>query len=170
MISLLDWVIAFFMAITFFSFILTIPSFISMYFDGFKNHIFRIKSIIFLSNNIDKCYQYKNIVNIKGYYEESYYYYYPVYKNDNNIYLLEERVFLHLHHYSFKDGIWDVQNINIETTACFWTMMCKEILRFKIKRKKKDSIFIENINNLDDIIDSDIVSLKRDNRLKKLGI
>lgn len=180
------WLIVFSIVFPIFILLISIPSFIQMYKIGIKDYIKQIKYLYLLSNKIDNCYVYSQDVNQTFTYNDGAFrtinyktstYFFPIYINHNSVYIINinksnllysER--FNIKKYSRIDKNWQLDNIEIKHTPCLWTMIIKDYFSKKIKKNQKESLPIDDIDKIDDIVNSNIKSITRDFKLKNIDL
>jgi hypothetical protein len=180
------WLVAIFIVVPIFFLFISIPSFIQMYKIGIKDYIKQIKYLYLLSNKIDKCYVYSQDINQKFTYTDGSVksinyktstYFLPIYINHNNVFIIDKKDnnLLYCERFIIKkfsriDENWKVDDFEIKHTPCIWTMFIKDYFSKKVEKNKKSSIDIDNMDRIDEIINSHITSITREFKLKNIGI
>lgn len=182
----MDWLIALSIVVPIFILLISIPSFIQMYKIGIKDYIKQIKYLYLLSNKIDNCYVYSQDVNQTFTYNDGTFrtinykkstYFFPIYINHNSVYIIDinksnllysER--FNIKKYSRIDKNWQLDNIEIKHIPCLWTMIIKDYFSKNIKKNQKESLPIDDIDKIDDIVNSNIRLITRDFKLKSINL
>jgi hypothetical protein len=180
------WLIALSIVIPIFFLFLSIPSFIQMYKIGIKDYIKHIKYLYLLSNKIDKCYIYSQDVNQKFTYNDgtsrsinykTSTYFFPIYIDHNNIYIIDKNGnnLLYSERFSIKkysriDKNWEIEDFEIKHTPCLWTMIIKDYFSKRVEKSQKDSVVIESLDKINDIVNSEVTSITRSFKLNNIGL
>lgn len=176
------WVFGFFIALSFLLVILSIPSIISMFRIGRMDYFRNIKLLFNLKKGINICYklttnrtynyQYNN-GSIKTTNQIDIDYYFPVYVNDKNVFIVNKRgkglwynLIINDAKYDGKDWITDI--IEIKTSTCMLTQILNDRFQSKLDRLSKNEVVLEDIKDLNELINSEIVSIRRDSKLNLL--
>lgn len=159
--------------------ILSIPSFIAIYKMGIDSYFFNIKTIMILSNGFEKCYHIKSNKNIQFTYKDGSKgrliksketdYFYPIYLTDK-IYLINEKIgtFSYGTKVTIYDNFnnkWTSKEINISNIECIYTMFFYNKFSNRMKKLKKISTMISNVESLESIINEYYKLVNRERKI-----
>ena len=162
------WFIATIIGLFLLTIFLSIPSFISLYKMGYKNYIYNIKFLYHNYKNIKKCYRVMGSYNMINKNYRFYTYYYPII-NADLVYVIDcHETFrnLNISKYSNHDGNWRFREFNDFSLNCMITLFLYNRFLKKLELFSSYHIDIDNLNELDRIINSDIKAFERENKLK----
>lgn len=176
------FLIAFSIVIPFFLLMISIPSIISIYRLGRKDYFRNIKLLINLYKKLNLCYEltenkptnlvYPNGTRITKNYETTDYYL-PIYIDDNNVFVVHKMykgLFydLRINDAKYDGENWKVNLIEIKTSTCLLSQMLIDRFHKKMNKLIKNKIILEDIKNLNQLINSEIVSIRRESKLNKI--
>jgi hypothetical protein len=182
-IPLSAWVVGGLIAFFFLLTILSIPSFIAMYKLGFKNYVRNIKLLYTLYKKLNICYwveqektyrlqdQYGNITTTKR--KESDYYF-PVYVDDSKLFIVhrtgEGGYFwnMTIQDSDYDGNTWNTKTIEIRTIACMFTQTLNDRFQKRLNKLAKKNIKLERIDNLNELLNSEITSIRREGKLNQI--
>ncbi len=176
------WVIGFSIALSLLSVILSIPSIITIYRIGLKDYVRNIKLLYNLRKRLSLCYQlntnrtYNYQVNgssVKTTNQIDIDYYFPIYLNDKNVVIVNKRgkglwYNLIINDASYDGKDWVTNIIEIKTSTCMLTQILNDRFQSKLDKFTKNKILLEDIKDLNELINSEIVSIRRDSKLNLL--
>lgn len=184
MIEWYHWVIGFIIAFSAIITTLSIPSFIAMYKLGVKDYFRNIKLLYSLYNKMTICYRIKQdrVYNFRlpnGQHMKSQKitendYYYPLYYDDNRVFVVnrksEKGYFWNIRIndcvYDGKD--WNTTLIEIKTISCMFTQILNDRFQKKLTNLTNNYVDLENIDNLNDLINGEITSIRRKGKLNQI--
>lgn len=178
------WIFSGLMVILFAGIILSIPSFIAMYKLGFKEYIRNIKLLYTLYKKLNICYwieqertynlQYQDgsVVKTKKIDSD---YYFPVYINDSKIFVVHRKGDIGYYwnmtiqdSEKKTDGDWDTKSIDIKTISCMFTQILNDRFQKRLTNLTKENIKLEGIDNLNELLNSEITSIRREGKLNQI--
>lgn len=181
----LAWVVSGLIALFLLTTILSIPSFISIYKLGFKDYIRNIKLLYTLYKKLNICYwveqektyrlqdQYGNITTTKRKDSD---YYFPVYVNDSKLFIIhrtgEGGYFwnMTIQDSDYDGSTWNSKTIEIRTITCMFTQILNDRFQKRLTKLTKENIKLEGIDNLNELLNSEITSIRREGKLNQILI
>lgn len=157
-----------------------IPSIISMFRLGFKQYC---EQLVLLKNlykrlstgyklTYNQVYTYSNGSSSSTYTQPDTNYYFPLIVNKDNILVVSKKKgpfnTINIQYCKLVNDNWENNVVDIKTSSCLFTQILNDRFQKKIDRLMPDSIVIDNIDNLNELLNSEITSLKREDKLKKL--
>jgi|AACY02.1.fsa_nt_gi hypothetical protein len=183
----MEWLIAFSIVMPFFLLFMSIPSMVSIYRLGIKDYFRNIKLLIGLYKKLGLCYELTenkltNFVYSTGHKVTKNYettdYYFPIYINDNHVFIVHKMYKglkghtgfydLRINDARFDGKDWETDLMEIKTTTCIFSQLLNDRFQKKMNRLIEDKIILDDIGNLNDLINSEIKSIRRENKLNKL--
>ena len=173
----MEWLIAFSIVIPIFLTLLSIPSWVEVYKLGWKEYINRWKSISFLRKEIILCYKIEKNQNLNYIYPNGSTksvtskvvdYYYPIFKNgDVTIVQCAEGPFSTIYVIFNRkvDGKWIENTTELKTSQCTYQQLFIDIVKKKLIKLKNNSIKLESVNKLEEVIYSDLLERDRDSKI-----
>ena len=176
------FLIAFSIVIPFFLLFMSIPSMIAIYRLGRKDYFRNIKLLIGLYKKLSLCYEltenkltnliYSTGQKVTRNYETTDYYF-PIYVNNNHVFIVHKMykgLFYDLRindaKYDGKD--WETDLIEIKTTTCIFNQLLNDRFQKKMNKLIENKIILEDIKNLNQLINSEIVSIRRESKLNQI--
>lgn len=177
------WVVGGLIAFCFLLTILSIPSFIAMYKLGFKNYVRNIKLLYTLYNKLNVCYwleqvktyrlkdQHGNISTTKRNQSD---YYFPIYVNDSKLFIVhrigEGDYFwnMTIQDSDYDGNVWNTKTIEIRTVTCIFTQVLNDKFQKRLNQLAKENIKLEGIDNLNELLNSEITSIRREGKLNQI--
>lgn len=165
---------------------LSIPSFIAMYKLGFKDYFRNIKLLYTLYNKMTICYRIKQdrVYNFRlpnGQHMKSQKitendYYYPSYYDDNKVFVVNRKsekgyfwnIRIHECNYDVNSKDWSTTLIEIKTISCMFTQILNDRFQKKLTNLTDNYVDLENIDNLNDLINGEITSIRREGKLNQI--
>lgn len=181
-ISITDWITAFSIFVPVFALIISIPSFVSMYKLGFKAYV---EQLVLLKTMLRKISTgYKVTVNQVYTYSGVGYngpktttkvetnHFFPIVLNKDNLLVLnkKEGTFntLHIQYCKHEDDKWDNNMIEIKTSSCLFTQILNDRFQKKVDNLMKESVQLDGVENLNELLNSEITSIKRQYKLNDI--
>lgn len=177
----MNWIMAFLIVVPLFAFFISIPSFSSMYKIGFKYYFKQLSLLrimlkkLSLSYKITKpqtyTYTYGNSQISKSTVIETNYFF-PIFINKDRLLVISKKEgkfnTLYIQDCTQKDSEWISNSIEIKTSTCLLTQILNDKLQRKVDNLMKESIQLEDVENLNELLNSEITSIKREDKLKAL--
>lgn len=181
-ISIYDWITALLIVLPIFAFIISIPSFVSMYKLGFKAYV---EQLVLLKTMLKKLSTgYKVTVNQAYTYSGSGYnatstitktetnHFFPIVINKDNILVLNKKEgpfnTLHIQYCKHIDDRWDNNMIQIKTSSCLFTQILNDRFQKKVDNLMKESVQIDGVENLNELLNSQIKSITREDKINTI--
>jgi len=181
-ISIVDWITALLIVLPLFGLIISIPSFVSMYKLGFKAYIEQLSLLKTMLKKIstgykvtnNQVYTYSgtgyNVPNTLTKVETNHFF--PIVINKDNLLVLskKEGTFntLHIQYCKHENDNWNNNMIEIKTSSCLFTQILNDRFQKKVDNLMKESVQIDDVENLNQLLNSEITSIKREDKLKAL--
>jgi hypothetical protein len=161
---------------------MSIPSMISIYRLGRRDYLRNIKLLITLYKKLNLCYEltenkpvnfvYPNGTRISNNYETTDYYL-PIYIDDNNIFIVHKMYKgilydLRINDAKYDGKDWKTDLIEIKTSTCLFTQIINDRFQKKMDKLIENKIILEDIKNLNQLINSEIVSIRREGKLNMI--
>jgi hypothetical protein len=178
-ISIFDWITAFLIVVPLFSLIISIPSFIAMYKLGFKAYVEQLVLLKTIFKKIstgykinqNQVYSYTG-VNPKKFTQVESSHFFPIIINKDTILVINKKEgpfsLLDIQYCKNEIDIWDNYIVNIKTSTCLFTQILNDRLQKKVDNLMKESIQLDDVENLNQLLNSEITSIKREDKLKSL--
>ena len=173
----MEWLIAFSIVLPFFLIGLSIPSWVVIYKLGWKEYIKRWKSIsllrkgLILSYKIEKNqilnYNYSN-GKVKTVTSKIVDYYYPIFKDSDVIIVQSSESPFSTIYVIFNrkvNGKWIENETELKTSQCPYQQLFIDIVKKKLIKLRDNSIKLESVNKLEEVIYSDLLERDRDNKI-----
>jgi hypothetical protein len=181
-ISIVDWVTAFLIVVPLFALLISIPSFVAMYKLGFKAYV---EQLVLLKTMLKKISTgYKIIQNQVYTYSGSGYsgpntltkvetnHFFPIVINKDNLLVLNKKEgpfnTLYIQYCKHENDNWDNNMVEIKTSTCLFTQILNDRFQKKVDNLMKESVKIDDVENLNQLLNSEITSIKREDKLKAL--
>ena len=173
----MEWVMAFSIVLPFFLIFLSIPSCIEVYKSGWIEYIKRWKSIsllrkgLILSYKIEKSqtlnYNYTN-GKTKSVTSKVVDYYYPIFKDSDVIIVQSSEgpfstIYVIFNHK--VDGRWVENELVLSSVSCLYQQLFIDMIKKKLIKLRVNSIELESVNKLEEVINSDLLERDRDNKI-----
>lgn len=176
------WVIGGLIASFAVTLILSIPSFITMYKMGYKDYFRNIRLLYTLCNRISTCYLIETNWTQKFQYHDGTIkthsgirnnYYYPIYINDGKVSIIDRSgdgfwSNLRINDATYDGVEWNTDLIEVKTVSCMFTQLLNDRFQKKLNRVSSEYIKLDHIDNLNDLINSEIKSIRREGKLNKI--
>ncbi len=183
-ISIIDWITAFLIVVTLFALLISIPSFISMYKLGFKAYVEQLVLLKTMFKKISTGYK----VTVNQVYTYTYIvsgyggpttstkvetnHFFPIIINKDNLLILNKKEgffnTLHIQYCKHVDDEWNNNMVEIKTNACLFTQILNDRFQKKVDNLMKDSVQLDGVENLNELLNSQITSIKREDKLNAL--
>ena len=146
------------------------------------DYIRNIKLLINLYKKMDLCYEltenkltnfvYSDGTKITKNYETTDYYF-PIYINDNHVFIVHKMYKGLLYDLRINDAKcdgkdWETDLIEIKTSTCLFSQILNDRFQKKMDKLIEYKIILDDIGNLNDLINSEVKSIRRENKLNKL--
>jgi hypothetical protein len=181
-ISIVDWITAFLIVVPFFALLISIPSFISMYKLGFKAYV---EQLVLLKTMLKKISTgYKITQNQVYTYSGSGYsgpnnltkveinHFFPIVINKDNLLVLSKKEgpfnTLYIQYCKHENDNWDNNMVEIKTSTCLFTQILNDRFQKKVDNLMKDSVQLDDVENLNQLLNSEITSIKREDKLNAI--
>ncbi len=181
-ISIVDWITALLIVLPLFGLIISIPSFVAMYKLGFKAYRQQIRILKSMSRKMSNGYK---VTNNQAYtYSGTGYngpstitktetnHFFPIVIDKDHLLILtkKEGFFntLYIQYCEYKNKEWSNNNVEIKTSSCLLTQILNDRFQKKVDNLMKESIQIDGVENLNDLLNSEITSIRREDKLKAL--
>lgn len=176
-----DWILAALISTLGLSFFLSIPSFVQMRKLGFKNYFKTIKLLHLLNKNLSICYSVESAWSYNYRYTDgrvkthsgiSTTYYLPYYISDEKVFIVHfnggEYSTVLIDESDYDGESWKMKRIELRLFTCLILSLLNDKLKAKIKSLSSSSTKVSDINNLNDLINSQIKVIRRDYKLKSI--
>jgi hypothetical protein len=181
-IGLFDWIFAFFWGILLLTFIISIPSVVAAFKIGFKDYInqFRILRLMLKKVSIgykiieNQTYSFKGLGynGPKTIVKVETKHYFPIIINKDIVAVISKTEgpfnIIDIQYCENKNNKWSNDLMVIKTSTCLFTQILNDKLQKKIDSLMKDSVKIDEIQNLNQLLNSQIVSIKREEVLNTI--
>jgi hypothetical protein len=178
-ISIIDWITALLIVLPLFGLIISIPSFVSMYKLGFKAYVEQLALLKTMLKKISTGYKVKvnqaysyTGVNPKTFTQVETNHFFPIVINKDNLLVLskKEGTFntLHIQYCKHENDNWNNNMVEIKTSNCLFTQILNDRFQKKVDNLMKESVQIDGVENLNDLLNSEITSIRREDKLKAL--
>ena len=181
-ISIVDWITALLIVVPLFALLISIPSFISMYKLGFKAYV---EQLILLKTMLKKISSgYKITQNqVYNYSGVSYNgpksvtqvetnHFFPIVINKDNLLVLNKKEgpfnTLHIQYCKHENDNWNNNMVEIKTNNCLFTQILNDRFQKKVDNLMKDSVQLDGVENLNQLLNSEITSIKREDKLNAI--
>ena len=181
-ISIVDWITAFLIVVPLFVLLISIPSFISMYKLGFKAYVEQLALLKTMLKKIstgykitvNQVYNYSGIGynGLKTSTRVETNHFFPIVINKDNLLVLNKKEgpfnTLHIQYCKHIDDEWKNNVVQIKTSSCLFTQILNDRFQKKVDNLMKDSVQLDNVENLNELLNSEITSIKREDILNNL--
>jgi hypothetical protein len=181
-ISIVDWITALLIVLPLFGLIISIPSFVAMYKIGFKAYV---EQLVLLKKMLKKISTgYKVTYNQVYTYSGTGYngpntvtkveinHFFPIVINKDNLLVLNKKEgpfnTLHIQYCKHENDNWNNNMVEIKTSTCLFTQILNDRFQKKVDNLMKESIQLDDVENLNQLLNSEITSIKREDKLKTL--
>lgn len=171
---IITFLIAFCVVLILLLVITLISSIINIFKLGYKEYFERFKLLLSLYNKLNvsffikqnKKYSYNNtkIVNVI-----EYEYYFPIYKSYTNLILVRKGAYrIHIEEHIEINNKWENKGREIKFELCIFGKMLHDLFKKKVEKLSKNAIEISNMDELNNYLNSELISFKREIKLKNL--
>jgi hypothetical protein len=178
-ISIVDWITALLIVVPLFALLISIPSFISMYKLGFKAYVEQLVLLKTMFKKISTGYKVKvnqaysyTGVNPKTFTQVETNHFFPIVINKDNLLVLskKEGTFntLHIQYCKHENDNWNNNMVEIKTSNCLFTQILNDRFQKKVDNLMKESVQLDGVENLNELLNSEITSIKREDKLNAL--
>jgi len=181
-ISIVDWITALLIVLPLFGLIISIPSFVAMYKLGFKAYVEQLVLLKTMLKKISTGYKVaqNQIYNYSGSgyngpktatQVETNHFFLIVINKDNLLVLSKkEGPFntLHIQYCKHINDNWENNMIEIKISNCLFTQILNDRLQKKVDNLMKESVQIDDVKNLNQLLNSQITSIKREYKLNTI--
>ena len=181
-ISIVDWITALLIVGPLFALLISIPSFFSMYKLGFKAYV---EQLVLLKTMLKKISTgYKIIQNQVYNYSGTNYngpktvtqvetnHFFPIVINKDNILVLNKKEgpfnTLHIQYCKHVNNEWSNNMVEIKTSNCLFTQILNDRFQKKVDKLMKESVHLDGVENLNELLNSEITSIKREDKLNTI--
>jgi len=181
-ISIIDWITALLIALPLFTLFISIPSFVAMYKLGFKAYRQQLRVLKIMNRKIssgykvihNQVYTYAgtgyNVPNTVTRVETNHFF--PIVIDKDHLIILTKKEgpfnTLYMQYCEFKNKEWSNDNIEIKTSTCLFTQLLNDRFQKKVDNLMKESVQIEGVENLNELLNSQITSIKREEVLNSI--
>lgn len=181
-ISIIDWVTAFLIVVPLFAFVISIPSFICIYKIGFKVYVEQLVLLKTMLKKISTGYK-VSINQIYNYSGVSYNgpktvtkiesnHFFPIIINKDNLLVINKKEgpfnSIHIQYCKHVNDKWDNNIVEIKTSSCLFTQILNDRFQKKVDSLMKESIQLDEVENLNELLNSKITSIKREDKLNTI--
>ena len=179
-----DWITAFLIVVPLFVLIISIPSFVSMYKIGFKAYVEQLVLFKTMFKKISTGYK----VTVNQVYTYTYSgsghggpttstkvetnHFFPIIINKDSLLVLNKKEgpfnTLHIQYCKNVDDEWDNNMVEIKTNGCLFTQILNDRFQKKVDNLMKESVQLDGVENLNELLNSQITSIKREDKLNTL--
>jgi hypothetical protein len=178
-ISIVDWITAFLIVVPLFSLLISIPSFVSMYKLGFKAYVEQLVLLKTMLKKISTGYKVTNNqvysytgVNPKKFTQVETNHFFPIVINKDNLLVLNKKEgrfnTLHIQYCKHENDNWNNNMVEIKTNNCLFTQILNDRFQKKVDNLMKDSVQLDGVENLNQLLNSEITSIKREDKLNAI--
>lgn len=173
----MEWIIAISIVLPFFLTFLSISSWFEVYNLGLKGYFKKWKSISLLRKGLTSCYQIEKNQNLNYIYPNGSTksvtskvvdYYYPIFK-DGDVLIVQstEGPFTTIHVIFNRkvDGRWVENTTELKTSKCIYQQIFIDLIKKKLIKLRDNSVKLENVNKLEEVIYSDLLERDRDSKI-----
>lgn len=178
-ISIVHWITAFLIVVPLFALLISIPSFVSMYKIGFKAYVEQL--VLFKTMlkkistgykvTVNQAYSYAG-VNPKTFTQSETNHFFPIIINKDNLLVLNKKEgpfnTLHIQYCKHVDDEWDNNMVEIKTNGCLFTKILNDRFQKKFDNLMKESVQLDGVENLNELLNSQITSIKREDKLNAI--
>jgi len=178
-ISIVHWITAFLIVVPLFALLISIPSFVSMYKLGFKAYVEQLVLLKTMLKKIstgykvtvNQAYSYTG-VNPKTFTQVETNHFFPIVINKDNLLVLNKKEgpfnTLHIQYCKHENDNWNNNMVEIKTNNCLFTQILNDRFQKKVDNLMKDSVQLDGVENLNQLLNSEITSIKREDKLNAI--
>lgn len=158
--------------------ITSIPSIINIFKLGYKEYFERFKLLLSLYNKLNVSFFIKQNKKYSYCYNNStakivnrieHEYYFPIYKSYTNLILVRRGEYrIHIQECIEINNKWESKGREIEFELCIFGKMLHDLFQKKVEKLSKNAIEISNMDELENYLNSELISIKRETKLKNL--
>ena len=168
-LTLIDWIESFLIATSSLVIILSIPSFISIYKLGFKSYVQQLTLFKTISKKISTGYKIVGPSKSISYYTH----FFPIIINVDNILIIskkERNLFFDsdIQFCKHIDDKWVSNEVKIKANTCLFTHFLNDRIHKKVNNLMRESVQLEDVENLNQLLNSQITSIKREDKLQSI--
>jgi hypothetical protein len=181
-ISIVHWITAFLIVVPLFALLISIPSFVSMYKLGFKAYVEQLVLLKTMLKKISTGYKVtqNQIYNYSGtnyngpktVTQVETNHFFPIVINKDNLLVLNKKEgpfnTLHIQYCKHIDDEWNNNIVEIKTSNCLLTQILNDRFQKKFDNLMKESVQIDGVENLNQLLNSEITSIKREDKLNTI--
>ena len=178
-ISIVHWITAFLIVVPLFALLISIPSFFSMYKLGFKAYVEQLVLLKTMLKKIstgykvtvNQAYSYTG-VNPKTFTQAETNHFFPIVINKDNLLVLNKKEgpfnTLHIQYCKHVNNEWSNNMVEIKTSNCLFTQILNDRFQKKVDKLMKESVHLDGVENLNELLNSEITSIKREDKLNAI--
>jgi hypothetical protein len=156
--------------------VISIPSIFLLFKMGYKEYFKRINFLYYGYKNIKNCYSINKKTNYIDQFSKTWtkndIYYYTTIISDNKINVIEFNEYIYnfdvTQYLKNKEGGWTPSEYRVNHNSCIFTSILFMLFLKKIDKLKNNSTLVNNMEELNNIINSDIKKITRENKLRKI--
>jgi len=181
-ISIVDWITAFLIVLSLFGLIMSIPSFVAMYKIGFKAYVEQLVLLKTMLKKISTGYKVtqNQVYNYSGvsyngpktFTQVETNHFFPIVINKDNLLVLNKKEgpfnTLHIQYCKHVNNEWSNNMVEIKTINCLFTQILNDRFQKKVDNLMKESVQLDGVENLNELLNSEITSIKREDKLNAL--
>lgn len=170
----MEWLIAFSIVLPFFLIFLSIPSWVAIYKIGWREYIKSWKSISLLRKSLSLSYKIEKNQTLNYNYSNGKTksvtskvvdYYYPIFKDSDVIIVQTSFSTIYVIFNRKVNGKWIENETELKTSQCPYQQLFIDIVKKKLIKLRDNSIKLESVNKLEEVIYSDLLEKDRDNKI-----
>lgn len=180
-VSIFDWIMALLIALPLFGLIISIPSFISMYKLGFKAYRQQLRLLKIMIRKVstgykithNQLYTYTGMSNgSQSVTKSETSHFFPIFVDKDHLLILTKKEgpfnTLYIQYSEHKNDQWSNDNVEIKTSTCLLTQLLNDRFQKKVDNLMRESIQIDDVENLNQLLNSQITSIKREEVLNSI--
>ena len=181
-ISIVDWITAFLIVVPLFALLISIPSFVSMYKLGFKPYVEQLVLLKTMLKKIstgykitqNQVYNYSGVSynGPKSVTQVETNHFFPIVINKDNLLVLNKKEgpfnTLHIQYCKHENDNWVNNMVEIKTSTCLFTQILNDRFQKKVDNFMKESVQLDDVENLNQLLNSEITSIKREDKLNTI--
>jgi hypothetical protein len=181
-ISIVHWITAFLIVVPLFALLISIPSFISMCKLGFKAYVEQLALLKTMLKKISTGYKItqNQIYNYSGtnyngpktVTQVETNHFFPIVLNKDNLLVLNKKEgpfnTLHIQYCKHENNEWSNNMVEIKTNTCLFTQILNDRFQKKVDNLMKESVHLDGVENLNELLNSEITSIKREDKLNAI--
>jgi hypothetical protein len=165
-----------------FALLISIPSFVSMYKLGFKAYVEQLVLLKTMLKKISTGYKVtqNQIYNYSGtnyngpktVTQVETNHFFPIVINKDNLLVLNKKEgpfnTLHIQYCKHVNNEWSNLMVEIKTSNCLFTQILNDKFQKKVDNLMKESVHLDGVENLNQLLNSEITSIKREDKLNTI--